>query len=204
MEALTGFAVLSLLSSLLLSLLPETRLKSTVHLVASLLLLLSWLTALQTLCTRFSQPESSASAASPLSETADFPLLMRWMPCRASHPRRRTPHEHDPLPGAASAGRLAVCSNRAVRGAGAVRECNQRQQPRRGNPHCPRAVRNRGGGQCQRNHLHRGQSTLRRGGGGVRRGGHCRPPALAGSRDDASWAGQQPRRRVSAKGGNAP
>ena len=40
MEALTGFAVLSLLSSLLLSLLPETRLKSTVHLVASLLLLL--------------------------------------------------------------------------------------------------------------------------------------------------------------------
>ena len=44
MEALTGFAVLSLLSSLLLSLLPETRLKSTVHLVASLLLLLSWLT----------------------------------------------------------------------------------------------------------------------------------------------------------------
>ena len=55
MEALTGFAVLSLLSSLLLSLLPETR-----------------LTALQTLCTRFSQPESSASAASPLSETADF------------------------------------------------------------------------------------------------------------------------------------
>ena len=71
MEALTGFAVLSLLSSLLLSLLPETRLK-TVHLVASLLLLLSWLTALQTLCTRFSQPESSASAASPLSETADF------------------------------------------------------------------------------------------------------------------------------------
>lgn len=73
MEALTGFAVLSLLSSLLLSLLPETRLKSTVHLVASLLLLLlSWLTALQTLCTRFSQPESSASAASPLSETADF------------------------------------------------------------------------------------------------------------------------------------
>ena len=48
MEALTGFAVLSLLSSLLLSLLPETRLKSTVHLVASLLLLLSWLTALQT------------------------------------------------------------------------------------------------------------------------------------------------------------
>ena len=71
MEALTGFAVLSLLSSLLLSLLPETRLKSTVHL-ASLLLLLSWLTALQTLCTRFSQPESSASAASPLSETADF------------------------------------------------------------------------------------------------------------------------------------
>lgn len=71
MEALTGFAVLSLLSSLLLSLLPETRLKSTVHLVASLLLL-SWLTALQTLCTRFSQPESSASAASPLSETADF------------------------------------------------------------------------------------------------------------------------------------
>ena len=41
MEALTGFAVLSLLSSLLLSLLPETRLKSTVHLVASLLLLLS-------------------------------------------------------------------------------------------------------------------------------------------------------------------
>lgn len=53
MEALTGFAVLSLLSSLLLSLLPETRLKSTVHLVASLLLLLSWLTALQTLCTRF-------------------------------------------------------------------------------------------------------------------------------------------------------
>lgn len=47
MEALTGFAVLSLLSSLLLSLLPETRLKSTVHLVASLLLLLSWLTALQ-------------------------------------------------------------------------------------------------------------------------------------------------------------
>ena len=30
------------------------------------------LTALQTLCTRFSQPESSASAASPLSETADF------------------------------------------------------------------------------------------------------------------------------------
>lgn len=72
MEALTGFAVLSLLSSLLLSLLPETRLKSTVHLVASLLLLLSWLTALQTLCTRFSQPETSASAASPLSETADF------------------------------------------------------------------------------------------------------------------------------------
>ena len=82
MEALTGFAVLSLLSSLLLSLLPETRLKSTVHLVASLLLLLSWLTehagltvaltVLQTLCTRFSQPESSASAASPLSETADF------------------------------------------------------------------------------------------------------------------------------------
>ena len=71
MEALTGFAVLSLLSSLLLSLLPETRLKSTVHLVASLLLL-SWLTALQTLCTRFSQPESSACAASPLSETADF------------------------------------------------------------------------------------------------------------------------------------
>ena len=71
MEALTGFAVLSLLSSLLLSLLPETRLKSTVHLVASLLLL-SWLTALQTLCTRFSQPESSASAVSPLSETADF------------------------------------------------------------------------------------------------------------------------------------
>lgn len=71
MEALTGFAVLSLLSSLLLSLLPETRLKSTVHLVASLLLL-SWLTALQTLCTRFSQPENSASAASPLSETADF------------------------------------------------------------------------------------------------------------------------------------
>ena len=71
MEALTGFAVLSLLSSLLLSLLPETKLKSTVHLVASLLLL-SWLTALQTLCTRFSQPESSASAASPLSETADF------------------------------------------------------------------------------------------------------------------------------------
>lgn len=71
MEALTGFAVLSLLSSLLLSLLPATRLKSTVHLVASLLLL-SWLTALQTLCTRFSQPESSASAASPLSETADF------------------------------------------------------------------------------------------------------------------------------------
>lgn len=71
MEALTGFAVLSLLSSLLLSLLPETRLKSTVHLVASLLLL-SWLTALQTLCTRFSQPESSASAASSLSETADF------------------------------------------------------------------------------------------------------------------------------------
>ena len=71
MEALTGFAVLSLLSSLLLSLLPETRLKSTVHLVASLLLL-SWLTARQTLCTRFSQPESSASAASPLSETADF------------------------------------------------------------------------------------------------------------------------------------
>lgn len=70
MEALTGFAVLSLLSSLLLSLLPETKLKSTVHLVASLLL--SWLTALQTLCTRFSQPESSASAASPLSETADF------------------------------------------------------------------------------------------------------------------------------------
>ena len=69
MEALTGFAVLSLLSSLLLSLLPETRLKSTVHLVASLL---SWLTALQTLCTRFSQPENSASAASPLSETADF------------------------------------------------------------------------------------------------------------------------------------
>ena len=66
MEALTGFAVLSLLSSLLLSLLPETRLKSTVQ------LLLSWLTALQTLCTRFSQPENSASAASPLSETADF------------------------------------------------------------------------------------------------------------------------------------
>ena len=72
MEALTGFAVLSLLSSLLLSLLPETRLKSTVHLVASLLLLLSWLTALQTLFLRFSQPESSVSAASPLSETADF------------------------------------------------------------------------------------------------------------------------------------
>ena len=71
MEALTGFAVLSLRSSLLLSLLPETRLKSTGQLVASLLLL-SWLTALQTLCTRFSQPESSASAASPLSETADF------------------------------------------------------------------------------------------------------------------------------------
>lgn len=71
MEALTGFAVLSLLSSLLLSLLPETKLKSTVHLVASLLLL-SWLTALQTLFLRFSQPESSASAASPLSETADF------------------------------------------------------------------------------------------------------------------------------------
>ena len=70
MEALTGFAVLSLLSSLLLSLLPETRLKSTVHLVASLLLLLSWLTALQTLCTRFSQPESSASAASPLPYSA--------------------------------------------------------------------------------------------------------------------------------------
>ena len=65
MEALTGFAVLSLLSSLLLSLLPETRLKSTVHLVASLLLLLSWLTALQTLFLRFSQPESSVSAASP-------------------------------------------------------------------------------------------------------------------------------------------
>ena len=72
LAALAGFAELSLLSSLLLSLLPETRLKSTVHLVASLLLLLSWLTALQTLCTRFSQPESSASAASPLSETADF------------------------------------------------------------------------------------------------------------------------------------
>lgn len=72
MEALTGFSVLSLLSSLLLSLLPETRLKSTVHLVASLLLLLSWLTALQTLFLRFSQPESSVSAASPLSETADF------------------------------------------------------------------------------------------------------------------------------------
>lgn len=72
MEALTGFAVLSLLSSLLLSLLPETRLKSTVHLVASLLLLLSWLTALQTLFLRFSQPEGSVSAASPLSETADF------------------------------------------------------------------------------------------------------------------------------------
>lgn len=71
MEALTGFAVLSLLSSLLLSLLPETKLKSTVHLVASLLLL-SWLTALQTLFLRFSQPESSVSAASPLSETADF------------------------------------------------------------------------------------------------------------------------------------
>ena len=69
MEALTGFAVLSLLSTLLL---PETRLKSTVHLVASLLLLLSWLTALQTLFLRFSQPESSVSAASPLSETADF------------------------------------------------------------------------------------------------------------------------------------
>ena len=51
---------------------PETRLKITGHLVASLLLLLSWLTALQTLCTQFSQPESSASAASPLSETADF------------------------------------------------------------------------------------------------------------------------------------
>ena len=72
MEALTGFAVLSLLSSLLLSLLPETRLKSTVHLVASLLLLLSWLTALQTLCTECSQPESRASAAPPRSETADF------------------------------------------------------------------------------------------------------------------------------------
>ena len=72
MEALTGFAVLSLLSSLLLSLLPETRLKSTVHLVASLLLLLSWLTALQTLFLRLSQPESSVSAASSLSETADF------------------------------------------------------------------------------------------------------------------------------------
>ena len=72
MEALTGFAVLSLLSSLLLSLLPETRLKSTVHLVASLLLLLSWLTALQTLFLRLSQPESSVSAASPLSVTADF------------------------------------------------------------------------------------------------------------------------------------
>ena len=48
MEALTGFAVLSLLSSLLLSLLPETRLKSTVHLVASLLLLLSWPNAVYT------------------------------------------------------------------------------------------------------------------------------------------------------------
>ena len=39
---------------------------------AGRVLLLSWLTALQTLCTRFSQPESSASAASSLSETADF------------------------------------------------------------------------------------------------------------------------------------
>lgn len=72
MDVLTGFAVLSLLSSLLLSLLPETKLKSTVHLVASLLLLLSWLTALQSLFLRFSQPENSASAASPLTETADF------------------------------------------------------------------------------------------------------------------------------------
>lgn len=204
MEALTGFAVLSLLSSLLLSLLPETRLKSTVHLVASLLLLLSWLTALQTLFLRFHSRKAAFPPRLPCLKRLIFPLLMRWMPYRASHPRRRTPHEHDPLPGAASAGRLAVCGNRALRGAGAVRERNQRQQPRRGNPYCPRAVRNRGGGQRQRNHLHRGQSTLRRGGGGVRCGGHCRPPALAGSRDDASWAGQQPRRRVSAKGGNAP
>lgn len=74
------------------------------------------------------------------------------------------------FPGAASAGRLAVCGNRALRSAGAVRECNQRQQPRRGNPYCPRAVRNRGGGQCQRNHLHQRIAPLRRGGGGVRRG----------------------------------
>ncbi len=96
-EALTGFAVLSLLSSLLLSLLPETRLKSTVHLVASLLLLLSWLTALQRCVHGFRSRKAALPPRLPCLKRLIFPLLMRWMPCRASHPRRRTPHEHDPL-----------------------------------------------------------------------------------------------------------
>lgn len=74
MEVLTGFAVLSLVSMLMLSLLPDTKLKSTVRLVSSLLLLLSWLTALQTLFLRFSQPESAETAVFPLSETVGFSL----------------------------------------------------------------------------------------------------------------------------------
>lgn len=49
MEVLTGFAVLSLLSHLLLTILPDRPLKKTVRLICSLLLMLTWLSALRSL-----------------------------------------------------------------------------------------------------------------------------------------------------------
>ena len=95
MEALRGFAVLSLLSMLVLSILPETRLRRTVQLVASLFLLLSWLTALQALLPRLALPES-ASDAPALSATAGYSFSWAQSEAENALARRCVAQEESP------------------------------------------------------------------------------------------------------------
>lgn len=95
METLRGFAVLSLLSTLVLSLLPDTKLKRTVQLVSSLLLLLSWLTALQTLLPHFPLP-NHADTPHPLAETAGYSFSLAQSDAENALSRRFLPQEESP------------------------------------------------------------------------------------------------------------
>lgn len=95
MEALRGFAVLSLLSMLVLSLLPDTKLKRTVHLVASLFLLFSWLTALQTMLPRLDSFTGTVDGQA-LGETAGYSFSLAQSEAENALSRRLLPQEDAP------------------------------------------------------------------------------------------------------------
>lgn len=63
MQLLLGFSVLSLLSSMVMMVLPDTPLKKTARLMLSLLLLFFWLTSLQDVFTSDAVSDDFSSAS---------------------------------------------------------------------------------------------------------------------------------------------